>query len=231
MGPGAPSAVPPPPVSVVPDPRAPAAFPSVDTQPKVDPRLPTPNPTGTPVVFNKPGGTSDVQPVAATAPKTKFDVDLHEPKLNDTYESISQEWYNDRGFAAALKAYNRNQQLQGTRFIEVPPIHVLRKQFPGQVGNAAPAGGSGGTPSSTRPIWSGAGSTSDPVPARATGINNRGSFVVPQGGMTLKAIARETLGNEQRWRDLWDLNSQFTDAGAVLPAGTEVKLPSDARRP
>ena len=47
--------------------------------------------------------------------------------------------------------------------------------------------------------------------------------------MTLKAIARERLGNEQRWRDIWDMNPQFTDVNAIVTAGTEVKLPSDAR--
>ena len=174
-----------------------------------------------------------MKPIVATSePKTNFDVDLYYPKQGDSYEAISQEYYNDRRFAKALEMFNRNQQLQGGRAVDVPPIHILKKRFPGLVGSVTPAGGSGSLPTSTGPNWTASGDRSEPVPTRATGGNNaRGVFVVPAGGMTLKAVAREALGNEQRWRDLWDLNPQFTDTSQMLPAGTEVKLPSDARRP
>ena len=195
--------------------------------PSVDPITP-----GIPAGFSKPSGTNEVKPIVATsAPKTDFDVDLYDPKATDTYEAISQEYYNDRRFAAALRAFNRNQPLQGGRFVEVPPIHVLKKKFPGQVGGSAPSGSSGTIPTSTGPNWGPAGGgTPELVPARATGTDNRGVFVVPAGGMTLKAVARTALGNEQRWRDLWDLNPQFTDVSQMLPAGTEVKLPSNGRQ-
>jgi hypothetical protein len=194
--------------------------------PSTDPIVP-----GIPAGFSKPSGTNDVKPIVATStPKTDFDVDLYDPKRGDSYETISQEYYNDRRFAKALEAFNRNQPLQGGRMVEVPPIHILKKRFPGQAGGAAPVGGSGAPPASSGPNWAAVGGTSDPVPARATSTNTaRGVFVVPQGGMTLKAIAREALGSEQRWSDLWDLNRQLTDVAQVLPAGTEVKLPPNAR--
>ena len=46
----------------------------------------------------------------------------------------------------------------------------------------------------------------------------------------MKEVARQLLGSEQRWGDIWDLNRQYTDPGAVLPAGTELKVPADSRR-
>lgn len=213
--------------TVQPDPRAPGVLPSVEVQPKTTPIVPgTP---GTPVGFTKPDGSTDVKPIVATsAPKTDFDVDLHYAKDSDSYESISQEWYNDKKYAAALKAFNRNQPLQG-RVVEVPPIHVLKKRFPGQTGGATggtgatPVGTSGTLPPSTGPNWSAVGERSEPAG------NARGVFVVPPGGMSLKTIARTKLGNEQRWRDIYDLNPQYQDASLVLPAGTELKLPPDAR--
>jgi hypothetical protein len=238
-GPSGPSVLPAAPAapSSLPDPRMPGALPGINTQPKYDPKTPPPSldpiVPGTPAVFTKPGGTTEVKPVgAASAPKTDFDVDLYDPKANDTYEAISLEYYNDKKWAAALRAFNRNQPLQGGRFVEVPPIHVLKKRFPGQAGGAiaTPIGGTGTLPPSSGPDWGPAGGRPEPTPARATG-SNRGVFVIPQGGMTMKAVARATLGSEQRWGDIWDLNRQFTDPSQVLPAGTELKLPSDARLP
>lgn len=170
-----------------------------------------------------------MRPVAAaTAPKTDFDVDLYDPKKDDSYESISQDIYNDKRYAAALRAFNRNQQLQGGRLVELPPIYVLKRRYPNMVGAAIPTGanGAGALPTSTEPNWGPAGGELVPV----TPTEKRGVFVVPRGpGMTLQAIAREKFGTEQRWRDLYDLNPQISKANAVLPAGTEVKLPSDAR--
>jgi len=201
----------------------------VDLTPKTDGRKPPPpsfDPVtpGTPAAFTKPSGTRDVKPVVATsAPKTDFDVDLYDPKANDSYESISQDVYNDKRYAAALRAFNRNQPLQGGRLVELPPIFVLKRRFPNA--GAAPVGGTGALPTSAQPNWGPAAGELVPAPPQG----KRGVFVVPQGGMTLKAIARERLGNEQRWRDIWDMNPQFTDVNAIVTAGTEVKLPPDAR--
>ena len=81
-------------------------------------------------------------------PKTTFDVDVYEPKAGDTYLSISQDFYNDRRFAAALQAFNQSVPLQGGRYVSVPPIHILRRKFPSLVGAVVPVGSSGGTPTS-----------------------------------------------------------------------------------
>lgn len=224
------------PPSVVPDPgRAPNVFPPVDVAPKPEPpkldgRTPAPNfdppGVGTPAAFTKPGGATDVKPVVATAaPKTDFDVDLYDPKANDSYESISQDVYNDKRYAAALKSFNRNQPLQGGRLVELPPIYVLKRRFPNMTGGT-PAGGAGALPTGAQPNWGPA--AGELVPAQPEG--KRGVYVVPRGpGMTLQMIAREKFGTEQRWRDLYDLNRNVTRADEVLPAGTEVKLPADAR--
>ncbi len=223
MGPAI-SVVPP---AVVPENKPPGAFPSIDAPPK--PSLEPPVGMGTPTAFTKPGGTTEVKPVPPEfAPKTGFDVDLHDPKANDSYESISLEWYNDRRYAAALRAFNQNKPLQGGHAVDVPPIHILKRRFPAQAGGAVtPVGGAGAVPSAT-PQWAPVGDKPD-APARAVGAG-RGAYVVPPGGMTMKAVARLTLGNEQRWRDIYDLNSNLRPDD-VLPPGTELKLPPDARLP
>jgi hypothetical protein len=231
------------PGGVAPPVTPPSVFP-VPADPKNEVKFPPP-PTfdspggfGTPTTFTKPAGTPEVKPnVTEFAPKTDFDVDLHDPKATDTYESISYEFYNDRKFAAALRAFNKNQPLQGGRFVEVPPIHVLKRKFGADIGAnpgvappaVTPIGGTGTpsvapkTPPSTAPEWGAA--TPRPV------ANNRGVYIVPQGGLTMAQIARQTLGTDQRWREIYDLNPQFTKPSELLPAGTELRLPADARLP
>ena len=46
--------------------------------------------------------------------------------------------------------------------------------------------------------------------------------------MTLKTVARQVLGSDQRWGELYELNPQV-NASEVLPAGTELRLPAGAR--
>jgi hypothetical protein len=198
--------------------------------PAVGPATPA-LPGGQPIEYVKPAGTPEVRPVANERPAaTSFDVDLYEPRAGDTYDSISREFYNDTRYAAALRAFNANKALQGGVQVEVPPMHVLRKRFPQLTGTTpVPA-----SPPVVRPVgvtgaggeWAAAGGA-DPGFRAST----NSSYVVPPGGMTLKAVAKLTLGTDQRWADVWELNRQITDPGAVLPAGTEVRLPVGARVP
>ncbi len=207
----------------------PKELPKIDIKSPADIKPPSsfdpPGGLGTPTVYTKPAGTPDVKPlVPEIMPKTDFDVDLYNPQANDTYDSISQEYYNDRRFAPALKAFNRNLPLQGGRFVEVPPIHILKRKFPAQTGTSPV----GAFPATSTPDW-GPASKPDPTPIITAG-NTRGTFIVPQGGMTMKAIARLTLGSEQRWGDIWSLNPHLHTED-VLAAGVEVKLPGNARLP
>ncbi|WP_171471812.1 hypothetical protein [Frigoriglobus tundricola] len=201
------------------DPKQPAKLPipgAGGERPKPSIEPPLPAPVGSSTGFSKASGTTEVRPVVPTSPpQTAFDVDLHEPKANDTYESISLEFYNDRRYAAALQKYNKNKPLTGGGMIEVPPIYVLRKQSP------TPAS----APPAAQPQWGpvrGAGE----APVRAIGAN-RGVYVVTQSGMTMKDVARIKLGSEKRWPDIYDLNPQLLPNN--LPAGSELKLPPDAQ--
>ena len=44
------------------------------------------------------------------------------------------------------------------------------------------------------------------------------------------AATRLLLGNERRWQDIYDLNPHLRP-DQVLPAGTELRVPADARDP
>jgi nucleoid-associated protein YgaU len=198
------------------------------------PALPPANPNtgaGTPgakLEFTKPENRNTVTPITniERTPTTSYDVDLYEPKSGDTYEAISREFYNDTRYAPALRAYNRNKPLQGAGPLDVPPLHVIKRY-----GQGASPGGNVGTPVS-RP-----GGTGEwgPAPANTPGtgsVRNGGdkTFRVPQGGMSMRAVARLTLGNEQRWNEVYQLNPHLRP-DEILPAGTDLRLPSDARTP
>jgi hypothetical protein len=219
----------PPPVEpLAPPSLLPKVDPPVLAPPKVEPPVFAP-PMGTPAAFTKPAGNSDARPlVPELAPRTSFDVELYEPRQNDSYDSISKEFYNDARFAKALEAFNRAKNPNGSaRAVEVPPLHVLRKQYPQLMGGAAPviapASGTGGAstfppPPAAGPKW---GVVGDP-PAPATPLPR--TYRVPAGGATLREIARTVLGSEQKWTELYDLNA-WAQPDRVIPAGTEVKLP------
>ncbi|MBP3958746.1 hypothetical protein J8F10_26165 [Gemmata sp. G18] len=156
-------------------------------------------------------------------------MDIHSATRTDDYGTISKEFYNDDRFARALSEYNQNRPVRAGAYVNVPPIHVLKRQFPSLTGGntVLPAGGSGTSAptsaSSAAPKWS----TADPRPT----TTGRATFVVPRGnGMTLQQVAQQTMGTAQRWRDIYDENPAIKP-DEVLPTGTEVKLPAGVRLP
>jgi nucleoid-associated protein YgaU len=146
-------------------------------------------------------------------------VDLHDVRAGDSYESISREYYNDARYAAALQAFNKGRPIQPGKYVEVPPIHVLRKQggvTPSTAGRVTPVNGS----SDWRPM----GSTTDPAPAfRATAGR---TYIVPKGGSSMPAIAEQVLGDRNRWTEIYDLNPRYLPASVA--EGVELKLPDAA---
>jgi nucleoid-associated protein YgaU len=189
-----------------------------------------PNPFPATLTTRPTGG--EVRPAAGERPpQTSFDVDLYEPRAGDTYETIAREFYNDTRYARALQEFNARQPVQTGRTVNVPPISVLRQRYSGMIG-ATPASRSGTSPTPTPAPASEWGPASPPksdgTPAFRPAGGSSQTFRVPPGGMSLKAVARQTLGTEQRWGELYNLNPQVADPNAV-PAGTTLKLPADAR--
>ncbi len=222
---------------VVPPMLTPSVVPPVVT-PIVPPVLTPPTPSVvTPIVppgqtnngnrsieYVKPAATPEVNLKPAA---TSFDVDLYDPRVGDSYDSISKEFYNDSRYASALREFNRNKPLQGSGPVEVPPMHILRKRFPQSSGGSIPSPAL----SSVRPVtgtapdnWTSPG-TSEASPTFRTSSN---TYRVPAGGTTMKLIAKEVLGSDSRWGEIWELNREITDPGALLIPGTELKLPAAA---
>lgn len=182
------------------------------------PALPDPSKPLT-IEYTKPAGTPTV--AADRVAITSFDVDLYEPTKLDSYTTICKEFYSDVKYAAALQEYNGRRPLQIGKHVEVPPIHVLKKRYSQMIDGVVPASGTSAVPAAKDP-W---GPVGDASTAKPTGQR---TFTVPTGGMTMAAIARDTLGSQYRWRDIYDLNPQLSP-GDVLSAGTVVKIPTEVK--
>jgi hypothetical protein len=193
-----------------------------------DSTTPGPQPFPATPTARTPG--NDVRPAgAAERPaQTSFDVDLYEARAGDTYETIAREFYLDTRYARALQEYNARRPVQAGRNVDVPPIGVLRQRYTNMIGGTTGGGRSGTSNPAPAGDWGPANPPrSDGGPSFRPSSGGQ-TFLVPQGGMSLKAVARQTLGTEQRWGDVYELNPQFNPS-EMVPAGTRLKLPADAR--
>jgi hypothetical protein len=166
---------------------------------------------------------------AAGPPQVEsYDEDTYTCKANDTFRSVSQAVYQTDAYDQALLLFNRNHplandsikqnppQLQAGQPIYIPPLRILRKYYAAstpEVKDAAPARTEG--PAPIQAITA--------VPSPATR-----SYRVGANAEMIRDIARRTLGNGDRWTEIYQLNRNLDPTYAV-PAGTEVKLPADAR--
>lgn len=181
---------------------------------------------GTTLNMSKPPSSPPPTPNTSIerTPTTSYDVDLYEPKQGDTWESISREFYNDTRFAAALRSVNQNKPLTSGGTVDIPPLYILKQKYQTPTRTAAPSSQSSPIATSA-PTWGAPASTTSQVATSGGGQIYR----VPAGGTSMREIAKTYLGNEQRWMEIYNLNPSMKPD--EVPAGTDVRLPADARLP
>lgn len=209
----------------------------VPAAPKVDAAVPTPKfELSTPVPDVKPLVSPAVElpkvsPLPATAPaptiaasnaKTEYDVDLHYVKSGDTWAAISKLHFGDERYADALKGYNQNGSLAQLQRAEIPPVHVLRKNYATLIGRPVEKAEWGTITPSSATLTS-----NEPKRSSVTG-NGYKIYSVPAGGKTLKEIAADAYGDEGRWGMVWDTNPKLVPDKTV-PEGTKIYLTSQSK--
>jgi nucleoid-associated protein YgaU len=200
---------------------------SVVPQPITAPVMSAPTP---PVGFDTVRPTTPTPPVP-TFPKetdTSFDVDVHTVKRGDTYASISKSYYGDAAFGDALRMYDESRPGHVAGTVHVPPIWVLRKNYPQGMRGDAPV-----TPAATvpaeRPTTVPVTTTSTTAPDWGTSRTNpKAKAYTIAKPMTMRDVAKEAFGDEAYWATIWNMNLNLSTDG-VLPIGTKVNLPADAR--
>jgi hypothetical protein len=198
-----------PPLITIPETKEPTFQPSGNSpkNPEVatpqPPVIETPKPSSPPLDLPRP-----IKPTGAMTPREDYDVDVHYPAAGDTWASISKQQLGDERYGEALKAYNSGRALAANQGVDVPPIHVLRKQYANLIA----------APRAVEPVLR-------EVPRPGGGQR---TYEIPAGGLTMKELAKKALGDENYWGQIWELNPKLR-ADEPVPAGTKIKLPTDSR--
>lgn len=174
-----------------------------------------------------------------------YDETTYRAQAGDTFAGVSKKYLGSDAYAAALVQYNRehpqNQSpaadglrkdpptLAPGQPVFIPPLYILEKRYPGVVNlpplsavtPAAPAAAM--APQTSNSF----GSPPAPAPAPAGWKQYR---VRQSNGEFYRDIARYTLGNSERWTDIYNLNRTISPNYPV-PAGTVLNLPNTATVP
>jgi hypothetical protein len=201
--------------------------------PEVKSPVPTINPDPPPVInpITVPpiGPRTDV-PTPAAEKKNTYEEDWHTWKTGDTYALISQEYYHDGKFSAALEAYNKEHRKPGDPIVRVPELWKLQDLYPNLIGKA-PEKPERVAPSEVKPANNN-GIKFEPVAplpgsgkTAATPTSRTDEYkVTAEAGEMMREVARKSLGNADSWRKISNLNPDL-DPTLPIPAGTVVKLP------
>jgi nucleoid-associated protein YgaU len=158
-----------------------------------------------------------------------YDEETYLCKPNDTFEKISTLYYHTDNYERALLLFNRNHPrapdgvrqepplLQEGQPVFIPPLRILEKQY----GNAIK------TPPTPLPP---AGAPKPPPGSATSNAAPSGdhTYRVRKGNEMVRDVARRTLGNADRWEEIYRLNPQFNPS-YPLPESTVLRLPADAR--
>jgi len=175
--------------------------------------------------------------VQSTAPGSSqvesYDEETYQCKANDSFRNISLAYYHTDKYERALQLFNRNHPLaadalkqdavtlQSGLNVYIPPKRILDKYYVDMVG-AVPAVGSTTTP----PVPQKSASAS--APAAPSADERERTYRVKDGGEMFRDIARTTLGDPERWAEIYRLNPRF-DPAEPIPASTELRVPNPAR--
>jgi nucleoid-associated protein YgaU len=161
-----------------------------------------------------------------------FTEETYPCRPGDTFEAISREKYHTPKYAQALLLYNRAHPLAGDglqgpaptlkvgQAVYVPPISILEKRYPAAVEAPTPLPAATGL-AAAAPVAAG--------PAGVAASSAPRAYRVLGNGEYLREVARRTLGDSERWREIWDLNGRGDPQQA--PGGAVLRLPADARVP
>lgn len=200
--------------------------------PKSDVIMPSPIRTG--------AGEGDFPSTAAGQGQVEvYDVTIVTVKEGETMAALAKRLYGHEKYAPALEEYLRIQDpkqlhLQTNQSLRVPPIALLHKRFRRFIdGGDGVETASGtlasvprGTSSTTQPLVKPSGAAPSGEPATGSARDPR--YRVREQD-TIWNIAKRTLGNSERWAEIYNLNRDLLGGSTQLQVGMVLRLPADAK--
>jgi nucleoid-associated protein YgaU len=170
-----------------------------------------------------------------------FEEETHSCKASDTFRSISEQYYNSAKYERALLLFNRNHPrasdavrhdppaLSAGQLVFIPPLRILESRYASVIPELTPLPT---VPAAGAPVGLQAPRPLTPVPS----VTPSTSWSMPPSGPTYRVrapgekfldMARHTLGNADRWWDIYLLNKGYNPT-ETIPGGTVLRLPADA---
>jgi nucleoid-associated protein YgaU len=204
-----------------------ATLPVIPSRPNQQSPAAAPPPLGAPPRIDSPpisvppGAPFSTNPAGVPALVDSYDEEAYICRLNDTFETICEQFYHAKKYDRALFLFNRNHprgaeslRQDPPRLVEgqpiyIPPLRILEKQFASAIADMPSPQNSG------------------PPSAAGSGSSGR-LYRVRAGSEGFWQIAQRTLGKGERWIDIWRLNAKYRPEDS-LPGGTVLQLPPDAQ--
>jgi hypothetical protein len=154
-------------------------------------------------------------------------------KGGETLEAISKARYGSEKYAKAILAYNRDFAPMGTLLtatlqpgqnILLPSADFLEDRYAAAIGAASVA------PISINPPIP---APAPPIPMPGAGAKTEAAaktYRVPAAGQFIFDIAIRTLGDGNRWSEIYRLNPNINPQQPI-PGGSELRLPANAKLP
>jgi hypothetical protein len=204
-----------------------------ETSSQATPPVATPIKLATPPMVARAPADDSVQVTApGSAQVESYDEEAYRCSANDTFRSISLAYYRTDKYERALQLFNRNHPLaadalkQDTPTLEpglnvyIPPARILDKYFA-----AVPVSGKAPALPPSAPDTPAALQPSQPAPVTPGSSARERTYRVKNNGEMFREVARNTLGDPDRWADIYRLNPRF-DPAEPIPSGTELRVPN-----
>lgn len=176
------------------------------------------NPAPVIPLSNERSGGASVPGITAGERRVVRDVYIPRERVRagETFSSLSQLWYNDTNYAAALTAYNKEEgfvekdQPEANGYVAKPNREILDQRYPHLIRRLTPTSyNQRGTVMSTPNT----GNTTAP----AASTDNVKTYRVAKGEQLFE-VAKKTLGDGYRWAEIYSLNKdQLRDSTELRP--------------
>ncbi len=184
-------------------------------------------------------GTSANVPSTGQGQVEVYDITVVQVKAGEDLPMLAKRLYGSEKYAAALEEYlklydPKQLNLQTGQSVRVPPLELLHKKFGRLIDGHDVAdkpkahsnltSGPRGSNSTTQPLVR----TSNPPPNQGGSGDPYIRYRVREQD-TIWMIAKKTLGNSDRWAEIYNLNRDLLSGSTQLKVGMVLRLPSDAK--